>query len=374
MAVIHSMTKSNFAYFTGTNRTADVGMAATMLASARAAGVQEDFHLFAPTAASGFIHHAIWPTTPWRDHMAKLDLLRKLADTEYDYLVWLDSDNYFIRHPGDLIPLIRTNKCWVSMESDLSSPLVRRENWWGMLFPEVVELMREQSGRHQVFNTNGGMWICRRQHIAEFADKCESVYAALSPGRAFSDEPPLAAACMSLTPDYQRNTIENTAATWAIDWGGRIFKNRIPDGNSWLYEDWLTGEQRSVNPAIVHAMGSKQAMRDVAASIAPKIAVELVGTALSEIFKEVGIVRPACSSCTEWMEKMDAWGVSGCLANRKEILHRLAEASDTVGWIDMMRVVKAGYFSTAAMLDAAMVRAAKKLVATSSQPSPVLSP
>jgi len=46
---------------------------------------------------------------------------------------------------------------------------------------------------------------------------------------------------------------------WASDWKG-CYRDRLPDGRDWYYEDYMSAEQLVVNPAIVHAMRSKQAM------------------------------------------------------------------------------------------------------------------
>ena len=38
------------------------------------------------------------------------------------------------------------------------------------------------------------------------------------------------------------------------------FRDRLPDGRSWQFEDYMSGEKHRVNPAIVHAMRSKEIM------------------------------------------------------------------------------------------------------------------
>lgn len=55
------------------------------------------------------------------------------------------------------------------------------------------------------------------------------------------------------------HTLRRTAELWASDWTG-CFRDRLPDGQSWCFEDYFTGEKLPVNPAIVHAMRSKPAL------------------------------------------------------------------------------------------------------------------
>jgi len=53
--------------------------------------------------------------------------------------------------------------------------------------------------------------------------------------------------------------VRNNTELWASDWLG-VYKDRIPDGNEWVFTDYMTMEEIPVNPAIVHAMRSKDTM------------------------------------------------------------------------------------------------------------------
>jgi len=261
-SVIEMQDKSNFCYFTGTNRAADIPLIHMLLKSARDSGVSEDFHLFSPWKVKGFEFHEIPKNTPWRNHLAKLDFLRKLENTTYDYCVWLDADNYFVRHPGNLKNLIRDNPCWISMEGELTSPKVRWPDWWTMKFPQVLDIMKSLgcSGK-KIWSTNGGMWIVRRTDIKLIADLVEGIANKMKATHPMvSDEPPLAVVGQTLVPNYELNTVQNLSDVWACDWVGN-FKDKLPDGKPWKYEDWMTAEQSMINPAIVHSMRGKDTVR-----------------------------------------------------------------------------------------------------------------
>lgn len=237
-------------------------MLVTMIASARRVGVSEDFHVFANREVQGAVTHSSG-SLDVKYHIFKWRLLRDhLARLNYDYFVWLDSDNYFTRHPGDLSNLIRGNALWCQMESEVTSPLVRRHDWWGAKIPQLIALFREFGvTSEKIWNTNGGMWIIRRDAISEFCQRAFAFHAeCIQRGlHDTHDETPLALLGHLMVDDPNLNTPDATREIVASDWTG-VYADRLPDGKAWLCEDYMTGERRMVNPAIVHAMRSKRAM------------------------------------------------------------------------------------------------------------------
>jgi hypothetical protein len=89
--------------------------------------------------------------------------------------------------------------------------------------------------------------------------------AAQAEGYAFNDEPLLAYVMQMLCADPYRHTIHETADIWASDWTG-YFADRLPDGLPWWFTDHFTGEVHPVDPAIVHAMRSKDALIQAAST------------------------------------------------------------------------------------------------------------
>ena len=80
-------------------------MMQTCVRSARAARVREDFHVWSDRAIAGAIAHDAGQFDKHLYHF-KFDFLQKqAARLNYDYFVWLDADNYFVRHPGDVLSL-----------------------------------------------------------------------------------------------------------------------------------------------------------------------------------------------------------------------------------------------------------------------------
>jgi hypothetical protein len=193
----------------------------------------------------------------------KLRFLRdEVSRLDYDYYVWLDADTYFVRDPGNLLRLMRGSPVHVCMESDICRPDNKRPDWWGCSLKNCAALMRFMGVRSRaIFNTNGGFWIVHRGAVSRF---CELVFefadAAKKLGlHQFCDEPCLAYAMQMLCGDPYAHTLKETADVWASEWTG-VYKNRLPDGEPWTFTDYFNFETFEVNPAIVHAMRSKNAL------------------------------------------------------------------------------------------------------------------
>jgi glycosyltransferase involved in cell wall biosynthesis len=266
-AVPTSREKARFCYFSGTNRSNEAKMIETMMRSARAVGVPEDFHIFSPSATPGAINHQFPANRDWKNHFAKVDILKELhaSHPEYDYYVWLDTDSFFVRDPGDLSELIRNNKCWVSMESEVTSAANKHHGWQHIEKSHLVQWMREFGCPEKVYNTNGGMWIVRADAVDEFHSLAFDLRAKLDAkaGRRTDDEVVLAMLGQIMVPDHERNTFAHHKEIWACDWNNQWAdaKGKLPDGSAWPQTDWLTGADLGmVNPAIVHAMRSKGLM------------------------------------------------------------------------------------------------------------------
>lgn len=96
------MTKS-FCYWTvATGRHAE--MAKALITSARSVGVKEDFHVI--TDASEIETSTVHPAGKFefQQYMFKIHFLKSIiSKLDYDYYVFLDADNYFVRNTKDLI-------------------------------------------------------------------------------------------------------------------------------------------------------------------------------------------------------------------------------------------------------------------------------
>ena len=236
-------------------------MAQAVVESARQVGVFKDFHIWTNEPIDGPICHESGKFEKW-GWLFKLKFLQNaVKKLNYDYFVWLDMDAYFVRDPGDILRVLHGSPIHVTLESDLCSPQNRRPDWWGCPNEQFAALMRAKGVcSKSIFNVNGGFFIVHHDAIDtmfkltfDFWDFCQKQ------GYTFSDEPLLSYAMHMLCGNPYLHTVRETADVWASDWNG-CYRDALPDGQSWWFVDYLTEERIPVNPAIVHAMRSKQAL------------------------------------------------------------------------------------------------------------------
>jgi hypothetical protein len=238
-------------------------MMKTLIASARRHGVKEDFHVWTDTNLPDAHLHQLGKFN--KDHyLFKLKFLKnQVSKLDYKYFVWLDADNYFVRHPGSFDELLRDNKWFIQLESDCTSKFITRPDWWGCPIRWYTNLLMPHFGvlTEKIYNCNAGFWIVRKEAIEEFYEKAITFFTYCREKLHlvnFTEEPPLAL-LGHFVDNIELNTFKATNHIWASDWIGH-FKGVLPNGHEWRFKDYMSNETHNINPAIVHCMRSKEAM------------------------------------------------------------------------------------------------------------------
>lgn len=239
-------------------------MMATAIASARRAGVREDFHVWTNRPIPGAICHASGKFDRTLYLFKFRFLLEQVQQLDYDYFVFLDADNFFVRHPGEgaFDRLLRQNPWFVQLESQCNSKFVVRQDWWGCPIRWYPLLLRYHGVRaEKIYNCNAGLWVVRKEAVRDFYERAMAFFMFAREELHlvnFTEEPPLAFVG-HFVDDPELNNFQATHWAWASDWTGH-FSDRLPNGSTWDFEDYMSGQRTRVNPAIVHAMRSKSAM------------------------------------------------------------------------------------------------------------------
>lgn len=236
-------------------------MIATAIRSARRVGVQEDFHVWSDVTVDGATTHALGECDK-QYYWFKFSYLKRFAQRlNYKYFIWIDADSYFVRNPGDLSRLLRNAPLHSFLESDLCLEESYRKEWWDCPLPKYVDLMRRCGvTSNSIFNVNAGFWIVHRSAISTLCRLARYFWSTSNQeGFQFTEEAPLAYATHMLGGNPYAHTLKVNSQVWASDWTGK-FADRLPTASSWLFEDYFTGNRYRVNPCIVHAMRSKDAL------------------------------------------------------------------------------------------------------------------
>jgi len=192
----------------------------------------------------------------------KFKYLPRLADLDYDLFVFIDSDHYFVRKPPKEFSEIIGDDPWHSfLESPINSQETRRGDWWGVANPEMVKVYRGFGvTQRTIFSTNGGFWMCRRQFL-NHASSVGLMFRDYQRGLGLDLPEEVGIALMShmFSRDYETRMHSRNLDFWASEWTG-VLKDKLPDGEPWIFQEYMTNARKSVNPAIVHAMRSKSAL------------------------------------------------------------------------------------------------------------------
>ena len=224
------------------------------VASARACGVVGEFHVFGDHAVSGAEwHKAEMKAGPL---MGKIEMLERLEELPGTWFVFLDADTWFVRRPQDLVGPARASGLHVPVECNLSEATVRFEDWWGV----PVQALAAIGGRVPGFWTcNAGMFVVRRDRVKELRSAwLEAAAFCAERGWKVTEELPLALALVWLTRPAG-HCVWDWGAYWVSDWAGQ-WCGRLPQAGKWRAEEYMTGAWRIVDPAVVHALRSKQAL------------------------------------------------------------------------------------------------------------------
>ncbi len=196
-------------------------------------------------------------------------LQQHMKQTEYDAYVFIDADHFFVRKPKPLEELLAGAPWHSFLESPLNAPETTRKDWWHCPNERMVELMRSHGCAQQtLYNSNGGFWVCRKDFVD---DACRFAYEFHEDCNKAGHKMPEEVAIGWLTQymcggDNAPHTGANNKDVWGSDWTGQ-YKNRLPDGKIWELTEYMTGAQKAVNPAIVHAMRSKDALMKYGAEV-----------------------------------------------------------------------------------------------------------
>lgn len=238
-------------------------MLQSLMDSIRSVGINHDILTFSDEPLHGVISCEKDPSIQMDfKQYWKFKYLSKISRLDYDLFVFIDSDHYFVRKPDlDFSDMVGNDPWHSFLESPINSERTRRSDWWGVQNESMVRLYRDFGvAQKTIYSTNGGFWICKRS-FANHASSVASLFNEFQRGRGLDLPEEVLVAILShmFSMNYSDRFHSRYMNIWASEWTG-VLSDRIPSGEPWQFQEYMTHEKSQVNPAIVHAMRSKNAL------------------------------------------------------------------------------------------------------------------
>ena len=243
----------------------------SLLKSFKDVGMKDDFHAFSDKKLKYCFHHDL-------NNQIELDRLQffkfnylkyELEQLDYDVFVFIDADHFFVRKPDIEISNILGQDSWHSfLESPINSYKTQRQDWWGIPNLNFTNYFNELGVKtSEIRNTNGGFWICKKDFINKACELAFNSHMYLkSKGYTVPEEVSISYISHMSSLNIEQRYAENYLDYWASDWTSN-FANTIPQNRNWIWTSYMTNEQFNVNPAIVHAMRSKDNLIELGKNI-----------------------------------------------------------------------------------------------------------
>jgi hypothetical protein len=215
-----------------------------------------------PVSGATFIKAEIPQSEKWGCYFKFTFLERYLKTLDYDYLVWLDAENYFVRKPQITIEqLMQGSPIHTFLECDMVPATNARKEWWGCPSDQLIKFYRDQGVvSKKIYNVNGGFFAIMRSFIPQFTRLAFGFkdYCARH-GYTFVDEVPLSYVTHLCCGDVELHTLDKFSDIWGCDWTDN-YVDKLPDGREWMATNYMTNQKHLVNPDVVHAMRCKTIM------------------------------------------------------------------------------------------------------------------
>jgi len=236
----------------------------SLLKSYKDVGLENDFHVFSDQKLKFAINHNLDSSIELdRLQFFKFSYLRnQIQKLDYDVFVFIDADHFFVRKPNIQIEeILSDGSSWHSfLESPVNLEKTQRTDWWGIKNSDLVKNFNDLGvNEKEIRNTNGGFWICKKDFINEAFDlafKCHNYLK--SKGHTVPEEVSIGY-ISHLSNNPKNRYAEKYFNYWGSDWTGN-FLNQVPQDRYWEWVSYMTNEKFLINPAIVHAMRSKNAL------------------------------------------------------------------------------------------------------------------
>lgn len=244
-------------------------MANTLALSFKKFNYSGDLYIFSKnniTHATKTIHMSQFISDKYLFKISMLDILYKETKNNYDYYVFVDCDSIFVKHNGRLYNFIESNKFTCFLEKNI----LACESWATQKRDTVIkafEHLVESYEHNNYYSINGGFYSISSNEVSNFCTwALQSFGYLVTNGFNAVDEILISSYLMKCIHKNELNNffIENWFDVYCIDSGG-TFSGCVPTDKPFNFGDWFSNKEFphrtwSVNPCLIHAPNSKDAL------------------------------------------------------------------------------------------------------------------
>ena len=220
-------------------------------ASARAVGVNKEFHVMADRAIAGCECYDAMEVD-LQDGMAKLVYLKAaISKLHFDHYVWIDADTIFTGNPDPLLSTLGRGPIHVPLGERVDS-LRESAALRGLSPARYLELMRKAGVYNHIHASRSAFWIVKRAAVDVVCELAQHHYAVTKTcGEAPHSDAALGYAMQMLCGDPQKHLTNRRPDLWWSDETGD-FAAPDPLTDGWDLRASSGGRRRPVPPALVH--------------------------------------------------------------------------------------------------------------------------
>ncbi len=238
-------------------------------ASARAAGVNKEFHVMADREIPGCECYDAMDLDP-RDGMFKLIYLKAaISKLHFDHYVWVDADTVFTRNPDLLLAALGKGPIHVPLGERVDH-MPEGASLRGLSPGHHNELMRKAGVYNEVYATRSAFWIVKRSAVDVVCELAQHHYAITkTAGETPHGDTALGYAMQMLCGDPQAHLANRRPDLWWSDETGD-FAAPDPLADGWDPRAPSATRTRPAPPALVHLPARRR--REMSASAMASIA------------------------------------------------------------------------------------------------------
>lgn len=238
-----------------------VFMTQSLIRSMRNHGVKHDFLCFADRPVIGATKTVEMKLTREQKKLAmfKIELMPLLADmSDYDYFVCIDSDSLCLKPlPEDFLEPLQFSPLHGYMEAEFDS--VPDGGWYDVGCSQLSAIWKRHGALSGGCGMNSGIWVVERRAIQPIYRLLKHFIRSVPELSHVTDEVFLSWAISVLSSNPNTHKVTSHRDHWYTLWQTSLTEPPTPD-TVWMFQDWFTGCQVSMQPTFVHLMFSKPMM------------------------------------------------------------------------------------------------------------------